>query len=123
MKILIILFGLLIIVMAGALMFQPKQLAGFLLKNSGERWLQVLAVAVRIVMGVTLILYAAASRYPLAFQIIGWIAVVAGVVLAVIPPARFKKMIHWAFSKFGRYTRIAALFAVILGAFLIHAVT
>jgi hypothetical protein len=84
--------------------------------------LHITAAAVRIVMGVVMILYAGASRYPMAFQIIGWIALVAGVVLALTPPARFKKLVHWAFSKFGRYTRVAAVFAVMFGAFLIHAV-
>ena len=55
-------------------------------------------------------------------QVIGWIAVVAGVILALIPPAKFQRLISWAFDRFGRYTRMAGLAAVVLAGFLIYAV-
>ena len=68
-----------------------------------------------------LILYAPASRFPQALLLIGWIAVVAGVILALFPPAKFQSLIRWAFDRFSRYTRMAALAAVIFCLFLIYA--
>lgn len=123
MQVLIILFSLLIILMAGALLFKSKEMTEFLLKNSGRNWMQVVAAAVRIVIGILLVLYAPQSRFPLALQVIGWLAVAAGVVIALIPPSKFQRMIHWVFERFGRYTRWAALGAVLFGGFLIYAVT
>jgi len=82
-----------------------------------------MAAGIRIAIGIVLILYAAQSRFPLALEIIGWIAIAAGVALALMPPAKFRQLINWAFERFGKYTRAAAFFAVLFGAFLIYAVT
>jgi hypothetical protein len=120
-KALIIVFGLFVILMAGSLALRPENLTEFLLRQAGKTWLQVLAAAVRIAIGVALILYAPESRFPHALLVIGWIAVVAGVILALVPPAKFQSLIRWAFERFARYTRIAALAAMIFGLFLIYA--
>jgi hypothetical protein len=122
MKNLIILFGLFAIMMAGAMALRPKQFAGTLLRYAETVWMQVLAAAVRIGMGVILVLYAAQSNFPLILQIIGWIAIAAGVVIALMPAAKFTRLINWAFERFSRYARIAAVFGVLFGAFLIYAV-
>jgi hypothetical protein len=121
-KLLILFFGLLIVVMAGLLMFRPKLLTDFMVRNAAATWMHVMAVAVRLIMGVALLLYASQSRFPLPLQIIGWIAIAAGVILALIPPARFKQLVTWAFERFGHYTRAAALAALVFGAFIIYAV-
>jgi len=122
MKIFIILFNLFILAMAGFMAFRPKQFTESLLKLSNAVWLHVLAAVARIAIGIALILYADQSRFPLTLQILGWLAVVAGVILALVPRAKFIHLMHWAFERFARYTRIAAAFAVLFAGFLIYAV-
>ena len=122
MKTLIILFGLFIIGIAGLMAVRPKLFADKLMQSVGSVWIHVLAAAVRIVMGIALVLYAEQSRFPLALHIIGWIAIVAGVIIALVPHTKFTRLIRWVFDRFAPYTRIAAVFAVLFGGFLIYAV-
>jgi hypothetical protein len=122
MQILIILFGLLIIAMAGWMAVKPETFTAFLLRHAGSLWMHLLAAGVRIVMGIALILYADWSRFPLALEILGWIAVTAGVVLGFTPPSRFESLVRWAFNRLGKYARAAAVLAVLFGGFLIYAV-
>ena len=75
-----------------------------------------------IAIGIALVLYAGQSQFPLTLQILGWIAIAAGVILALVPQAKFEQLIKWAFDRFRKYTRAAALIAVLFGAFLIYAV-
>lgn len=123
MKTFIILFGLFVFVMAGVLVARPKEFTSYMLRHAGETWMHVGAVAVRLVLGAVLILYASQSRFPQTLQILGWIALIAGVVLILVPPGKFKQLIEWAFERLGSYTRIVGLFAVLFGGFLIYAVT
>lgn len=122
MKLFIMLFAALVILMASALIFRPEKLTQYLLRHAGETWVQVMAVGIRVAIGIVLILYAAQSRFPLTLEIIGWIAIAAGVALALMPPAKFRQMIHWAFERFGKYTRVAAVAALLFGVFLVYAV-
>ena len=122
MNVFVILFGLFIIVMAGFMALNPKRFTDIMLQFSDSVWMHVGAVAVRIVLGIVLILVADQSRFPMALHIIGWIAIVAGVMIALVPHAKFTQLIHWVFSKLARYTRIAAIFALLFGGFLIYAV-
>jgi len=121
-KFLIIAFGLIVVVMAGVLVLRPKDLTEFLLRHAADVWLHVLAAAMRITIGVALLLYAPHSRFPLTLQVLGWIALVAGVIIALIPPAKFRQLITWAFERFGSYTRMAAVAGLIFGVFIIYAV-
>ena len=123
MKLAIVLFALLVCVMAAALALRPRVFMDFILRHADALWLHLLAAGVRIALGIVLIMYAPESRFPLTLQILGWIALLAGITLAVLPPARFKQLMHWAFGKFGRYTRMAAVAALLFGIFLIYAVT
>jgi len=122
MRIFIIGFGIFIIAIAGAMALRPKRFGDTLLRYVGATWMQVLAAAVRIVGGIVLVLYAGQSRFPLTLQIIGWIAIAAGVIVALMPAEKFTRLINWAFERFSRYTQVAALFAVLFGVFLIYAV-
>jgi len=121
-KVLIIVFGLFVVVAAGSLALRPKTLTEFLLRHAAETWLHVLAAAMRILIGVALLLYASQSRFPMTLQILGWVAVAAGIIVALVPPSKFKQLITWAFERFGSYTRAAALAALVFGVFLIYAV-
>ncbi len=122
MKILILLLAGAITLTAVWLMVKPESLTRFLVRNAGRIWFHVLAVGVRIVLGVLLLLYADQSRFPLVLTVLGWIAIAAGVGLALIPPARFRRLVEWAFERFGAYTRLAAAGAVAFGLFLFYAV-
>ena len=85
MKIFIIVIGLFVMVMSLAMMVKPKAIIDLLMKSLDEIWLHIAASAVRIALGIVLILYADHSRFPLALSILGWISLSA--FLALFPAA------------------------------------
>ena len=122
MKILLLLLSLLIFFLGLALVIRPRDSAQLLIDQADNRLMQVLAVGVRLVLGGALILYASESRFPHILEILGWIALLAGVVLAFVPPSRFARLIRWAFDLLGGYMRLAGVAALAFAAFLIYAV-
>lgn len=122
MKIFIIIFGIFIIVMAGFMLLRPKDFTSVLVRHAETAWMHILASVVRLVFGLVLVLYAAQSNFPLTLHILGWIGIVAGVTVALIPHAKFTRLVKWAFERFAPYTRFAALFAALFGGFLIYSV-
>jgi hypothetical protein len=122
MRTFIILFSAFIIAMAGAMALRPKQFTDALLRHARATWLHVLAAGTRIAIGLALVLYAEQSGFPRTLTILGWFAIAAGAMLALVPPSKFERLIRWSLERFGKFNRVAALFAVIFGGFLIYAV-
>ena len=84
--------------------------------------LHVLAVVLRIVLGFALLVYAPESRFPLVLEILGWVAIAAALVLALLPRARFRQLLIRVFDILGGFIRFAAVAAIAFAAFLTYAV-
>ena len=52
---------------------------------------------------------------------LGWILILAGISLAVIGQAKFRKLMSWVLTKFKAVGRIAGVVAIAFGGFLIYA--
>ena len=122
MNYVIILFGLLITVLSSIILVKPKAALNFFDANSGSLGLYITAVGVRIAMGVVLIIYAEQSRYPEAFEVIGYIVLVAGVILAIIGRKRFEQLVRWAMGLMEKMAWFAGLLGIAFGLFFIYAV-
>jgi len=83
--------------------------------------MQILAIVVRLVLGVLLIYQSGASKYPLVIEIIGWLSIVAAVFFTVIGRNNFKRLISWALSLAKPFGRVGGVVAVCFGAFLVYA--
>lgn len=103
-----------------ALLIKPALLVNLLRNNANKPGLHLLAVIVRLLLGALLITHASAAKYPVAIEIIGWLLMVAAVVLAVIGRSNFMRFMAWALSLGDKYGRIAGLLAVAFGAYLIY---
>jgi hypothetical protein len=119
--ILIIIFGVLTVLAGTAILVDPEIIFGFLKKHIEKAELQVLAVVVRLALGVLLVYQADASGYPLAIEIIGWLSIVAAVFLALIGRNNFKRLMSWALSLEKPFGRIGGFIAACFGSFLVHA--
>jgi len=118
---LIIIFGALTLLTGIAILVNPEIVFGFIRKHIEKTGLQVLAIVVRLVIGILLVQQSAASRYPLAMEIIGWLAIVAAVIFTVVGRKNFKRLMSWALSLTKTYGRIGGFIAAGFGAFLIYA--
>ena len=99
----------------------PDIIFGFLRNNIDKLGLHILAVAVRLIIGVLLISQAGASKLPFIIQIIGWLSIGAAISLAVIGRHSFNRLMVWALSLLKHYGRVGGLLAAAFGAFLIYA--
>ena len=121
MTLFIIIFGTLTCLAGIVILVNPEIVFGFLRKNSDKIELQILAVAIRLVLGAFLIYQSGASKYPFVIEIIGWLSIVAAVFFAVIGRNNFSKLMAWALSNVKTLGRVGGVIASAFGAFLIHA--
>lgn len=111
-----------LIVLAGLLLIvNPDFFFNFLNKNSGKFWIYLAAIVVRIIIGVLLIVTSGYSKFPLVISVLGWIVVLAAIILLAIGRRKFEKMVSWIISIFKPYGRIGGLFSVAFGLLLIYA--
>ena len=121
MTTLIIIFGILTLLAGIIILVNPEIIFGFLSKHIDKMGLQVLAIVVRLAIGVMLVQQSSVSRYPLAIEIIGWLAIAAAVIFTVIGRDNFRRLMSWALSLTKPYGRIGGVVAAGFGAFLIYA--
>ena len=121
MTVLIIIFGALTLLAGIVIVINPDVIFGVLRSNFDKLALHILAIAVRLVLGVLLIYQSTVSKFPFVIEIIGWLMIVAAIVLAAIGRRNFKRLMSWALS-FGKpFGRIGGVLASAFGAFLIYA--
>jgi len=121
MTIMIYIFGVLLVFAGFLLILNSDFFFRFLNKNVEKLWIYVAAVIVRIIFGGILIYSSSYSKFPLVISILGWMIVIAAVILLVIGRKNFEKLVLWVISVFKPYGRIGGLFSVGFGSFLIYA--
>ena len=122
MNYIIILFSTATILAGIIIVINPETVFGLIRRNLESISLHVLAVVIRIIVGVALIMCAAESKYPTAILIIGWISIVAASVLGIMGRTNFKRLMSWALSVAPPFGRLGGFLAILFGGFLIHAV-
>lgn len=118
----IMLFATATIVAGIIIVINPETIFGLLRNKLESLSLHILAVVVRVILGVALIMYATESRYPTVISILGWISIVAASVLGIMGHTNFKRLMSWALSLAPSFGRIGGLLAILFGSFLIYAV-
>ena len=78
------------------LLIAPAILLDPLHDVAGKPAVRLVAVALRAVLGVAFILVAEETRYPNLITIIGALALVAALVIAVMPKESFADLMSWA---------------------------
>ena len=121
MTVLIIIFGALTLLAGIVIVINPEVIFGFLRNNLDKLVLHILAVVVRLVLGVLLIYQSNVSEFPLGIEIIGWLSIVAAIFLAVMGRRNFNRLMSWALSLSKPFGRVGGVLAVAFGAFLIYA--
>ena len=121
MTVLIILFGVLTLLAGIIIVVDPNIIFGFLQNNLEKLMLHILAVVVRLIIGALLIVQSDLSKFPTVIEVIGWISIVAAIVLASIGRRNFTRLMSWALSFSKPFGRVGGIFAVAFGACLVYA--
>jgi len=121
MSIVIIGFGVLIMFAGAAMIASPANVGPTLRGIADQPGTHIAAVLVRLILGAVLILFADASKFPVVIRFLGWVAVIAAIVLTLIGRRRFIALMNWAVTLIDPYLRLAGTIAAIFGAFLAYA--
>ncbi len=83
--------------------------------------LHILAVVVRVGLGVLLIYQSNVCKFPFVIEIIGWLSIIAAIFLSVMGRRNFKRLMSWALSFVKAFGRVGGALAAAFGSFLIYA--
>jgi hypothetical protein len=118
---LIIIFGALTLLAGVVILINPEVIFGYLRSNLDKLVIHILAVVVRLIIGVLLINQSGLSKFPLVIEILGWLSIVAALSLAAMGRHNFHRLMSWALTFIKPYGRVGGVFAAAFGGFLIYA--
>ncbi len=119
----VFLIGLLVCVLSVWGCFVPDKLTKLVMRVVDQDWGIYFAVVIRLLMGAALIVAAPVSRFPVVFEILGWIAIAAAVALIFIGRERMAALVAWFVHRSAWFTRLWLLFGMAFGGFLIYGIT
>lgn len=118
---LIILFGALTVLAGAVIIVNPESIFGFLRNHLDKLALHIVAVVVRLIIGILLISQSSLSKFPLTIELLGWLSIFAAVSLAVMGRQNFRRLMIWALSFLKPFGRVGGALAAAFGGFLIYA--
>lgn len=119
----VLVFGLTIALLCVYGVFSPSRLMQNVMTIWNRRDGMVMAVLVRLLLGLNLLFAAAGSRYPTALLVLGALTIFAAAVLLLLGRQRVDRLIDWAGSLSGLWLRLWLLLGLGFAVFLVHAVT
>lgn len=121
-QIIVLALGAIVCALSAWGLFAPDKILKLVNGALQKDWGIHVAVLARLLLGAALIIAAPQSRFPLIFEILGWIAVVAAVVILFMGRGRLRKFVAW-FERFSpAMIRVWLLFGIAFGAFLVYGI-
>jgi len=120
MLVAVLLFGAAITLLAILGLASPGKLRNFVSGFGRSRNGFYFAIGIRLVFGIMLIGAASESRFPLGFQVLGFVSLVGAAAVAIIGQVRVQRMGEWANARSDVVIRAWALCAAAFGAFLVY---
>jgi len=117
-QIVILLFGIVVCGISIWALFVPERLLQMIMAINDKKVTYLAAVGVRLLLGVTLVLAAPDSAFPVVFEVIGWLTIFAAVILSLLGKGLQRKLAEW-FSGLSRLeVRGWLMLAIAFGLFL-----
>lgn len=115
---LILCFAMVITVLSAYGVVAPGSLTDWVMGEWEKRYAMPLAVGVRLLLGIVILLAAESSRFPTVFIVIGWIMIIAAILIPMAGKDRVGKLISWLNQQPPILVRIWCSFGVLFGLFL-----
>ena len=119
-EVIIFLFGAATCVVSALGIYAPNRLVEAVKSIWGKRWGIYAAVIVRLLLGALLIFAAPDTRFPVVFKGLGWLSIVAAILIPTVGRTRFSKIIIWFTGLSPSLVRFWLLFVIGFGGFLIY---
>ncbi len=121
-EVIVLVLGITVFGLSAWGMYSPDSLVKMVTLTMKQSYGIYVAVIVRLILGATLIIVAPVSRFPIIFNVIGWIAIIAAVGLILIGQENVGRIIAW-FERFSTsIIRQWLLFGIAFAGFLIYGV-
>jgi hypothetical protein len=117
----IIAFGVLFVLLGFAAVLRPGKLIQIAHKVTVQTWLRVLAFALRVGIGVILLLAAPSTMFPLPVKLIGVLLIVSGILVLAIGNQGVQRIVSWTLGLGVPAVVTGGVLGIALGAFLIYA--
>ena len=121
MRTIIKLFGVLFIVVGIWLLFAQLDIFNWLENNLTQPMLYYSVILIRLILGVLLIMAAKGSRFPRIIKILGYVAVVAALVMIFMGKVNFYEFFSAVIPKVKPFAPLSGLVGIGIGVFLIYA--
>lgn len=99
---------------------QPGKLIKLVTSVLDQKWGLYFGVVVRLVLGAALITSAPISSFPLVFEVLGYLAILAALALIIVGHERTRKIIGWFAQLRTPAIRLWLLFGMAFGGFLVY---
>ena len=117
MKLVIAILGVLVAVFGAVAIVRPGLFRDLFGKLSAQAtW--VAAVVLRLSIGTILLMVAGDTRLPQVVNVLGWIAIIAAVLVLLLGPERLESFVKWWLGLADAWLRTSAVFACAFGVFL-----
>ncbi|MFT6087356.1 MAG: hypothetical protein ACI9UD_002445 [Glaciecola sp.] len=112
-------FGLGMFILGCYMVIAPLKFSIGIVKFSEKPWFHVFEIASRLMIGLSLLLFAENTSYPKVVTFLGWLLCIVSVFLVLIGANRHKHFAQLA-SNIGKYFRVVGFIAITCGASLIY---
>jgi len=121
MKLIIKLFGIFMLLSGISLLIKPEIILNWIEDNMESSSLYITAIVVRLVIGILFIITAKESKYPGVIKFLGYLFIIAGVILIFIGHEIFQDFINSLIPDFKPFAPVSGLLSMAFGGFLIYA--
>lgn len=121
MKLIIILFGILLLLAGLSLLINPEIIIGWIEENMESASLYHSAIVVRLVLGIIFIVAAKESKYPGLIKFFGYLFIIASIIFIFMGQESFQDFIAALIPDVKPYAPIGGLLSIAFGGFLIYA--
>jgi len=121
MKLIIKLFGILMLLAGISLLFKPEIIIGWMESNVENTALYISAIVVRLAFGILFIVVAKASKYPRVIKFSGYLFIAAAIMFMIMGQDNFQDFIIEFIPDIKPYAPVSGVLAIIFGGFLIYA--
>ena len=121
-QLIVLALGIAVCVLSAWGMFTMDKIWNLVSGAMEKDWGIYVAVIARLLLGAALIIVAPESRFPLGFEILGWFAIVAAVLILIIGRDKLRRFVAWL-QRFSQATnRTWLLFGIAFGAFVVYGI-
>ena len=115
------LLGILIFLLCIWGVIAPKALFKKVLDVWNRPWGIYFAIAIRIALGILFVLAADQTRFPGAIRFLGYLMVIAALLIGVIGRQKTDRFINWWKDKPTAFLRVWLVFGMLFAAFIVYA--